>query len=170
MREALFSDLAEPGLHPIWRGHRQDMSLANWSPPPACACIYAKIRGPVVELRFCTGCRRPSADPYEGKQVILCARINLGFPEQQPGQFQRPRDLAFAPDGSFMSPIPITTASSILQRWYAAAELGDFCRSRRKAGAGRHLQRALGYRDWAGWIGLCRRYLEPPHPEIHCGR
>lgn len=40
------------------------------------------------------------ADPYEGKETKLTADIMFGLPGAEPGQFNRPRDLAVAPDGT----------------------------------------------------------------------
>ncbi len=40
------------------------------------------------------------ADPYEGKQVDHNADITFGSQGVEPGQFQNPRDIAVAPDGS----------------------------------------------------------------------
>ncbi len=40
------------------------------------------------------------ADPYEGKGITLFADKVLGVNGGEPGQFERPRDLAIAPDGS----------------------------------------------------------------------
>jgi DNA-binding beta-propeller fold protein YncE len=40
------------------------------------------------------------ADPYEGKEVLLEADIVFGTKGTEPGQFQRPRGIAVAPDGS----------------------------------------------------------------------
>jgi DNA-binding beta-propeller fold protein YncE len=39
-------------------------------------------------------------DPFEEKHVVLVADAVLGVSGAQPGEFQRPRDLAVAPDGS----------------------------------------------------------------------
>jgi DNA-binding beta-propeller fold protein YncE len=40
------------------------------------------------------------ADPYEGGQIQLTADALIGLPGSEPGQFQNPRGLALAPDGS----------------------------------------------------------------------
>jgi predicted membrane-bound mannosyltransferase/sugar lactone lactonase YvrE len=79
----------------------RDMSLPRWQPSQkmrmyirkdAAAQVWNYGVGPVAEEII--------ADPYEGKEADLSADIVLGSPGSAPGQFNRPRDLVVAPDGS----------------------------------------------------------------------
>jgi DNA-binding beta-propeller fold protein YncE len=81
----------------------RDMSLPNWTPS---ARMRLYIRKDVAAQIWNYGVA-PSAeelgpqDPFtEDKRLELSADKVIGIPGSEPGQFQRPRDLAVAPDGS----------------------------------------------------------------------
>ncbi len=60
------------------------------------------------------------SDPFDGKQIDLTADAIYGTPGSQPGQFQRPRDIAAAPDGSLYV---VDTDNSRIQHLSAQGEL-----------------------------------------------
>ncbi|NLG74078.1 MAG: TIGR03663 family protein [Chloroflexi bacterium] len=79
-----------------------DYSLPNWSPA---ARMRLYVRKDVLAQLWNYGAvpaevEEVVADPYEGKDAALTASRVIGFTGSEPGQFQRPRDLAIAPDGS----------------------------------------------------------------------
>ncbi len=79
----------------------RDLSLTKWSPSDR---MRLYIRKDIVASIWDYGVT-PSAeilqtDPFEGKGRSLTAEIVLGSVGTDPGQFQRPRDLEVAPDGS----------------------------------------------------------------------
>lgn len=79
----------------------KDMSLLNWSPAQG---MRLYVRKDIISQMWNYGTiiapEAIVADPYEGKQVTLTADRIFGMAGIEPGQFQRPRDLAVAPDGS----------------------------------------------------------------------
>lgn len=80
---------------------QKDMSLPNWDPATR---MRLYIRKDIVSKLWNYGTsvspEAVVADPYEGKQVTLTADKILGSFGIEPGQFQRPRDIAVAPDGT----------------------------------------------------------------------
>ncbi len=102
MRSALFQiwlnrDYSEYGI-----ATGRDMSLETWQPAERMRLYIRKdIASKIWEYGSSPAAEEPLvADPYEGKQVELFADQVLGSPGVDPGQFQRPRDLEVAPDGS----------------------------------------------------------------------
>lgn len=79
----------------------KDMSLENWSPAER---MRLYIRKDITSKLWNYGAAAVEseilADPYEGKQVMLSADLVFGSPGTELGQLQRPRDLAYAPDGT----------------------------------------------------------------------
>ena len=80
----------------------KDMSLPNWEPSDRMRLyvrkdIAAKVWNygvsPIFEEEIV-------ADPYEGKEISLPADITLGKNGSALGEFNLPRDIALAPDGS----------------------------------------------------------------------
>lgn len=80
---------------------QKDMSLPNWNPASR---MRLYIRKDIVAKLWNYGTsvspEAVVADPYEGKQVVRTADKVIGEFGVDPGQFQRPRDIAFGPDGS----------------------------------------------------------------------
>ncbi len=101
MREAIFQVWLNRDYTLYSQATGEDMSLQNWSPSEK---FRLYIRKDVVAQLWDYGAAASTtpvqADPYEGKQVSLTADKVLGLAGTQPGQFQNPRDIALAPDGS----------------------------------------------------------------------
>ncbi|MBN1535141.1 MAG: TIGR03663 family protein [Anaerolineales bacterium] len=108
--EALSNPQTRVALYNIWLNRdyslyatltQKDMSLPNWDPA---ARMRLYIRKDIVAKMWNYGTSiAPEdviADPYEGKQVTLTADKVIGSFGVESGQFQRPRDIAIAPDGS----------------------------------------------------------------------
>lgn len=101
MRQALF----EIWLYRDYTRYGQltgkDMSLTNWYPSSR---MRLYIRKDIVASLWNYGSAPAEvsipADPYEGKQAKVQADKVLGGSGTEPGFFQRPRDLAVAPDGT----------------------------------------------------------------------
>ena len=79
----------------------KDMGLTNWYPSSR---MRMYIRKDVVSQLWNYGSTPTEAnipaDPYEGKQIKIEADKILGSPGTEPGQFQHPRDIAVASDGT----------------------------------------------------------------------
>lgn len=110
IKEAIINPQMRVALFNIWLNRdydlygqitQKDMSLPNWNPASR---MRMYIRKDIVAKLWNFGTSvSPEAivaDPYEGKQVIRTADSVIGAFGVEPGQFQRPRDIAFAPDGS----------------------------------------------------------------------
>jgi DNA-binding beta-propeller fold protein YncE len=101
MRSALFQ---------VWlnRDHTEysqvvdrDMSFPNWEPSERMRMYVRKdIAAKIWNYGVGPSPEEVVADPYEGKETKLTADIMFGLPGAEPGQFNRPRDLAVAPDGT----------------------------------------------------------------------
>lgn len=101
MREAIFQIWLNRDYTLYGQLVGQDMSLQNWNPAEKYR-LY--IRKDVLSQLWDYG-STPStlpvqADPYEGKEIVLPADQVIGTVGTQPGQYQNPRDVAIAPDGS----------------------------------------------------------------------
>jgi uncharacterized protein (TIGR03663 family) len=101
MREALFDIWLNRDYSKYGEVTGVDMSLPNWSPNNK---MRMYVRRDIIAQLWNYG-SLPAAeeiiiDPYEGKQIELFADALIGSPGVEPGQFQRPRDLAVAEDGS----------------------------------------------------------------------
>ncbi len=101
MREALFQIWLNRDYTKYGEVTGKDMSLSNWSPSSR---MKMYVRNDIVAQIWNYGVAPAAAaeiaDPYEGKQIILPADASFGSTGTEPGQFQRPRDLAVAEDGS----------------------------------------------------------------------
>ncbi len=103
----------------------KDMSLKNWSPADR---MRLYVRKDVVEQLWNYGAS-PSAealqpDPFEGKQKQLLAEAVIGSAGSELGQFQHPRDLQMADDGTLYVVDSdnhriqhITTNGEVLHSW-----------------------------------------------------
>jgi DNA-binding beta-propeller fold protein YncE len=101
MRAALFQIWLNRDYTKYGEVTGKDMSFPNWNPS---ARMRLYIRKDIVSQLWNYGVL-PTAeeiviDPYDGKQVELEAEIVIGAPGTEAGQFQRPRGIALAPDGS----------------------------------------------------------------------
>lgn len=79
-----------------------DLSLPNWSPSDRMRLYVRKdIAAQVWNYGAASvDAEELLADPYEGKEITLMADRILGGNGAQPGEFEKPRDVAVAPDGS----------------------------------------------------------------------
>ncbi len=101
MREALFEIWLNRDYSRYGQVTGRDFRLTQWSPADR---MRLYVRKDVVESLWNYGAA-PSVeallpDPFEDKGRSLTAEITYGSPGSEPGQFQRPRDLVVAPDGS----------------------------------------------------------------------
>ncbi len=131
MREAIFKVWLNRDYTLYGQLTNEDMSLQNWSPSEK---FRLYIRKDVVAQLWDYGSTASTtpvqADPYEGKQISVSADQVIGTAGSQPGQFQQPRDLALAPDGSiyvadtFNNRIQHLAADgSVLQVWGSFADI-----------------------------------------------
>lgn len=101
MRAALFQIWLNRDYTKYGQVTGKDMRLENWSPSVRMRLYIRKdITAKLWNYGSSAVPEQILADPYEGKQVVLTADKVWGGPGAQPGFFSRPRDLAFAPDGS----------------------------------------------------------------------
>lgn len=79
----------------------RDMSLPNWSPSDGMRMYVRKdMAARLWNYGVGPSAEEIVADPYEGKEAELSAGIVLGETGSAPGQFNRPRGLVVAPDGT----------------------------------------------------------------------
>lgn len=101
MRAALFQIWLNRDYTLYGKVKNVDMSLPKWSPSTH---MRLYIRKDIVNQLWNYGSVPSSepipADPYEGKEIKLSADRSFGSAGNEPGQFQGPRDLAVAKDGS----------------------------------------------------------------------
>ena len=100
MRSALFQIWLNRDYTKYGQATGKDMSLPNWNPA---ARMRLYIRKDIVAKLWNYGAAASlepvQADPYEGKQVNLSADLVFGGVDSAV-QFNRPRGLAVAPDGT----------------------------------------------------------------------
>ncbi len=101
MRAAIFQIWLNRNYTQYGKATGRDFSLQNWSPSER---FRLYIRKDIIKQLWNYGTIASAeavvADPYEGKAIKLSADRIIGGPGTQPGQFQRPRKIALAPDGS----------------------------------------------------------------------
>jgi predicted membrane-bound mannosyltransferase/DNA-binding beta-propeller fold protein YncE len=101
MREALFQIWLNRDYTKYGEVTGKDMSAPNWSPSNAMRLYVRKdIVSQLWNYGVIPAAEEIQIDPYEGKQVVLTADLILGGPGVVAGQFQRPRGIAVASDGS----------------------------------------------------------------------
>ncbi|MGE5223675.1 MAG: hypothetical protein ACM3PY_14655, partial [Omnitrophica WOR_2 bacterium] len=107
---ALFNPQMRTAIFNIWLNHdytlyaslnKKDLSLPNWEPS---AHMRLYLRKDLVAQLWKYG-TAPSqepvvADPYVGKELKISADRIIGTQGNQDGQFNMPRNMALAPDGS----------------------------------------------------------------------
>jgi uncharacterized protein (TIGR03663 family) len=109
----------------------ENMSLQDWSPSEKFRLYIRKdVISQLWDYGSATSTTPVQADPYEGKQISVNADQVIGTAGSQPGQFQNPRDLALAPDGTiyiadtFNNRIQHLAADgSVLQVWGSFADI-----------------------------------------------
>jgi uncharacterized protein (TIGR03663 family) len=103
MRDALFQIWLNRDYTKYGQVLGRDMSLPNWSPS---ARMRLYVRKDISSKLWNYGAApsaeaaQQAADPFDEKHISLTAERIIGGPGTEKGQFNRPRDLAFAPDGS----------------------------------------------------------------------
>jgi predicted membrane-bound mannosyltransferase/DNA-binding beta-propeller fold protein YncE len=101
MRQALFNIWLNRDYTRYSQLVNRDMSLANWSPSDRMRLYIRKdVAAQIWEYGIGVSADAVIADPYEGKGVVLTPDFSLGFSGAEPGQFNAPRGLVVAPDGS----------------------------------------------------------------------
>jgi DNA-binding beta-propeller fold protein YncE len=131
MREAIFQIWLNRDYTLYGELTGEDMSLQNWQPSEK---FRLYIRKDVVAQLWDYGSTSAAvpvqADPYEGKQLTISADQVIGTSGSEPGQFQTPRDVALAPDGSlyiadtFNNRIQHLAADgSVMQVWGSFADI-----------------------------------------------
>lgn len=131
MREAIFQIWLNRDYTLYGEQTGQDMSLQHWNPAEK---FRLYIRKDVVAQLWDYGTTSTTApvqaDPYEGKQLSISADLVIGTNGTEPGQFQTPRDLALAQDGTiyvadtFNNRIQHLAADgSVLQVWGSFADI-----------------------------------------------
>ncbi len=101
MREALFRIWLDRDYSRYGEVLGRDMSLPNWSPAVKMRLYIRKdIASSLWNYGIAPTEEQVIADPYEGKGVDLSADRVIGSFGSEPGQLNRPRDLALAEDGS----------------------------------------------------------------------
>jgi predicted membrane-bound mannosyltransferase/DNA-binding beta-propeller fold protein YncE len=101
MRSALFQVWLNRDFTEYGQVVSRDMSLPKWQPAELMRMYLRKdITSQIWNYGVGPSTEEIIADPYEGKDVTLNADLVFGTPGAEPGQFQRPRGIAVAPDGS----------------------------------------------------------------------
>ncbi len=110
IRNALTNPAMRAALFQIWLNRDfteygqvvgRDMSLPNWQPSESQRLYVRKdIAAKIWNYGVGPSPEEIVADPYEGKETRLTADLILGAQGTEPGKFNRPRDLAIAPDGT----------------------------------------------------------------------
>jgi sugar lactone lactonase YvrE len=131
MREAIFRIWLNRDYTLYGQLVGRDMSLQNWSPAGR---MRLYIRKDIVAQLWDYGTAASSApvqaDPYEGKQLAASADQVIGTVGTEPGQFQNPRDMAVASDGTlYVSDTSnnriqhLAADGSVLQVWGSFADI-----------------------------------------------
>ena len=101
MRTALFQIWLNRDYTKYGQITNKDMSFPNWYPASRMRLYIRKdIANSLWNYGVSASAEEVIADPYEGKQLSISADRVIGSQGTAPGQFQRPRGLAIAPDGS----------------------------------------------------------------------
>jgi predicted membrane-bound mannosyltransferase/DNA-binding beta-propeller fold protein YncE len=101
MRSALFQIWLNRDYTKYGEVTGKDMSLPNWQPSNKMRLYIRKdIVSDLWNYGVMPSTEEVQIDPYEGKQVVLNADTIIGSPGIDAGQFQRPRGIAVAEDGS----------------------------------------------------------------------
>lgn len=113
--ERFFNALSDPalraGIFDIWLNRdysryaqatgRESMTNQNWDPSDRMRLYVRKdIASQLWNYGAAPAAEEPVSDPYAGKVAKIEADLVFGEMGQNPGQFDAPRGLAFAPDGS----------------------------------------------------------------------
>jgi predicted membrane-bound mannosyltransferase/streptogramin lyase len=101
MREALFQIWLNRDYTLYGQLTNKDMSMTNWQPAARMRLYIRKdIASKIWNYGAAPAPEQTVTDPYAGKGITLNADAIIGTQGSNPGQLNRPRDLAIAPDGS----------------------------------------------------------------------
>ena len=101
MRSALFQIWLNRDFTEYGEVVGRDMSLPKWQPAELMRMYIRKdITSQIWNYGVGPSTEEIVADPYEGKEVLLNADIVFGTTGSEAGQFQRPRGVVSAPDGT----------------------------------------------------------------------
>ncbi|MBK5106476.1 MAG: TIGR03663 family protein [Anaerolineales bacterium] len=101
MRSALFQIWLNRDFTEYGEVVGRDMSLPNWQPAEVMRMYIRKdITSQIWNYGVGPSTEDIVADPYEGKETLLNADTVFGTSGIEPGQFQRPRGVAAATDGT----------------------------------------------------------------------
>jgi DNA-binding beta-propeller fold protein YncE len=101
MRAAIWQVWTNHDFRAYLEAKGQDPSLSAWIPSRTMRMYVRKdIAAQIWEYGAAPSAETVIEDPYEGKGVELAADIVLGSAGAEPGQFNSPRGVAVAPDGS----------------------------------------------------------------------
>ncbi len=110
IREAVTNPAMRSALFQIWLNRDfteygqvvgRDMSLPSWQPAEMMRMYIRKdITSQIWNYGVGPSTEEVVADPYEGKELVINADRVFGSAGAEPGQFQRPRGIAIAPDGT----------------------------------------------------------------------
>jgi hypothetical protein len=100
-REAIWQIWLNRDFRPYLEAKGQDPSLAKWVPSRTMRMYVRKdIAAMIWDYGIPPAAESVSEDPYVGKGIELGADIIIGSTGTEPGQFNSPRGVAVAPDGS----------------------------------------------------------------------
>ena len=101
MRSALFQIWLNRDFTEYAQVVGRDMSLPNWQPAELMRMYIRKdITSMIWNYGVGPSTEEVVADPYEGKELLLQADMIFGSSGSEQGQFQRPRGVAVADDGT----------------------------------------------------------------------
>jgi len=101
LREAVFQIWLNRDYSEYGKVTQRDLSLPNWSPAARMRLYIRKDVGSKLwNYGSAPAPEQQITDAFEGKWTDLAANAIYGTTGVEAGQFQRPRDLAAAPDGS----------------------------------------------------------------------
>jgi predicted membrane-bound mannosyltransferase/DNA-binding beta-propeller fold protein YncE len=101
MRSALFQIWLNRDFTEYSQVVGRDMSFPNWQPAELMRMYIRKdITSQIWNYGVGPTTEEVVADPYEGKELVINADVVFGSEGSEAGQFNRPRGIAIAPDGS----------------------------------------------------------------------
>jgi DNA-binding beta-propeller fold protein YncE len=101
MRRAIFDIWLNRDYTRFAQLNNLDMSLPNWDPAQRFRLYIRKdIAAKIWNYGVAPSPEQAVIDPYQGKGILVAADKILGGPGNGSGQFNRPRGIAVAPDGS----------------------------------------------------------------------
>jgi predicted membrane-bound mannosyltransferase/sugar lactone lactonase YvrE len=101
MREDIFQIWLNRDFTHYLEDKGQNPSLAAWNPSRTMRLYIRKdVAAQIWDYGVQPAPEATVADPYEGKGIALAADLTIGETGAAPGQFNAPRGLAVAPDGS----------------------------------------------------------------------